>query len=164
MAVHDSIRPGMQVLGSDGGMIGRATGVHGDHVHLEPTAGAAGAGHTVPLDWIARVDEHVHLNVTAQLARKRWSSGDHGHAAGASPLGARREDAYTGVGKSRIVWIIGAVMLAIVIILLARGCGYAVQDPNYEDDAQGEISDTERELMGPVSSEANETVTAVPAE
>ena len=121
MAARDDIRAGMQVLGSDGGMIGRAVRVHGDHLHLEPDAPEPGATeHMVPLRWVKRVDEHVHLDREAALVRDTWRTGE--------AAGAVLEPPHGGMGRSWIVWLIGAVLLLIVIVLGIRGCGYAGSD------------------------------------
>ena len=36
----------------------------------DPTAG--GEHHFIPLSWVARVDEHVHLSKTTEAARAEW--------------------------------------------------------------------------------------------
>lgn len=160
MADKMAINPGMQVIGSDGGMVGRVTALHGDHIHVEPTAPApAGGDHYVPRSWVARIDEHVHLNRDAALVRETWGSGE---PAGASPrsaaapsvapAGAKAHaplpDDYHGVGKSKWVWILGAILLVAIIVLGVRGCLYAVDDPNYTDDAKGELTEADRALSG----------------
>lgn len=158
MAVGESIRPGMQVIGSDGGMVGRVTGVHGNHIHLEPDAPAPDApDHTLPLDWVARVDDHVHLNVIAELARDRWGNGGDGFAPASAGV---RKDAYTGMGKSWIVWLFGAILLVLVIVLGVRACGYAVSDPNYDGNTQGAAGDGNATLSG--AAETNELAAALP--
>lgn len=132
MAYGDQIRPGQQVLGSDGGMIGRVDHVHGEHIHVEPTAPAGAAEHVIPFDWVARVDDHVHLNVTAAVARERWGADDDGAGAAALAGGA----AGTAARKSNWVpWLIGLVLLAAVLFIGLRSCGYAVSDTDYEGNA-----------------------------
>lgn len=119
------IEQGMQVLGSDGGMVGRVTGLHGDHIHVEPDAPEPGAAdHIVPRRWVARVDEHVHLDREARLVRDTWRPNDEP----AAVAGARRETAQDGADKGWILWLIGALMLLLVIILGVRGCVYATSD------------------------------------
>lgn len=89
MAIRDDIRDGMQVLGSDGGMIGTVDGgAEGDQFKLKRDHAGAGAHHYLPLEWIDRVDDHVHLNVTAATARDRWESDGTTAAAGTAAAGA----------------------------------------------------------------------------
>jgi hypothetical protein len=70
-----------------------------------------GAGHSLPSDWVSRVDEHVHLGHGAAVVRGRWSGAD------ARPSGQ--------IGKSRLPWIAGLVLLAIAFLLLIWGVFYA---------------------------------------
>lgn len=151
MADLKGIREGMQVLGSDGGMVGEVAGVHGDHIHLRPTPPVeGGADRTVPKTWVAHVDQHVHLNREAALVRDTWGSGE-GHVIPPSRRAAApaaREPAHSGVGKSWFLWLLGALLLAAIIFLGIRGCGYAATDPNYEDNAKGEISEADRAASG----------------
>lgn len=159
MANADDIREGMQVIGSDGGMVGRAIGLRGDHLHVEPTAPVRAGDHTIPRSWIARVDDHVHLDRNAALVRDTWGASDGdlgatsgngarvGPAAGTVAAGAHNAS-HRGMGKSWIVWLIGAILLLLVIVLGIRGCGYAARDANYEDDAKGEISEADRAASG----------------
>lgn len=131
------IREGMQVLGSEGGMVGRVSGLHGDHLHVEPDAPEPAGSYIVPRAWVARVDEHVHLNREAALVRDTWTS--HG-ADGATSPDDVREPAHDGTGKSRVMWAIGAILLLMVLFLGIRGCGYAMEDSNSAADAKAEQS------------------------
>ena len=143
MTGRDMIRQGMEVLGSDGGMVGRVMGLHESHIHVEPTAPVHGGDHVVPLKWIARVDDHVHLDRNAALVRDTWGSGE-GHeipsaAAHSSALNdggrADRHPAGREGGKSWIVWAIGAILLLIIVLLGIRGFGYAASDTDREQPA-----------------------------
>lgn len=145
------IRDGMQVLGSDGGMVGRVTGLHGDHIHVAPDAPSPHAGsHIVPRSWVARVDDHVHLDRRAALVRDTWTSHDGDRADGPHA----REAAHRGGGKSWIIWLIGAILLLLIIVLGIRGFGYAADEPNYEDNAKGELSEADRAASGASSEES----------
>lgn len=125
------VRDGMQVLGSDGGMIGAVAGVHGDHLHVRPTPPDDIDTYIVPFAWVARVDDHVHLNRDAALVRDTWKHAQH------TVSGHEREAAHTGVGRSWLVWLIGAVLLLLVLVAGLRGCGYAVSDTSREQPAVG---------------------------
>jgi len=160
----NNVREGMEVIASDGGMVGRVFGLHADHIHVQPTAPVHGGDHIIPRGWIARVDEHVHLDRDAALVRETWGS-DHaippaaGHAgrtsgAAAAGAGGAHAAAHGGMGKSWIVWLIGAILLLGVIVLGVRGCGYASQDANYEDNAKGELSEADRAASGVSAADA----------
>lgn len=147
MAHAHDIREGMQVIGSDGGMVGRVVGLHGDHIHLEPTAPVHAGDHIVPRSWIARVDDHVHLDREAALVREMWGQSD-GPVPAASTTRARvspatetttapgaHPDDYHGMGKSWIVWVIGGLLLLMIIVLGIRGCDYAADDSDMAQPA-----------------------------
>jgi hypothetical protein len=139
MTDGSDIRQGMQVLGSDGGMIGRVTGLHGGHIHVEPDAPSPGPGFfVVPREWIARVDEHVHLNRDAALARDTWTT--EAGTAGAPPAADRRAATDPPARGSKWVWILGAVLLLIVLYLGLRGLDYAGREPDYENSANGTVN------------------------
>lgn len=145
MAKKENIREGLQVLGSDGGMVGRVKGLHGDHIHVEPTVPSHSGDHTVPLAWVERADDHVHLNREAALVRDTWGSGHPippGHGATTTRTtstttraAGTHGGASRGMGKSWIVWLIGALLLALIIVLGIRGFGYAADDSSTEQPA-----------------------------
>lgn len=159
MAHKDDIRAGMQVLGSDGGMVGRVTGLHGDHIHIQPDAPEPAGDRLIPNKWIARVDDHVHLDRTAALARDSWGTQE----ADGTPAGAaapfRHEAAHSGVGRSWIVWAIGAILLLVVIVIGIRACAYGVTDTDYGDSPRTGLSDADRAASGAA---AADRVGAVP--
>jgi hypothetical protein len=74
MATAAQIREHMEVLGSDGvhvGMVDRIEG--GNRVKLtrrDPLA--EGVHHYVPVDWIERVDAHVHLAKSSSEVMSYW--------------------------------------------------------------------------------------------
>ena len=141
MAQKKDIREGMEVLGSDGGMIGRVKGLHGDHIHVEPTAPVHSGDHTVPLNWVARADDHVHLDREAALVRDTWGSGEGHEIPPARPAATTRAAAtehgaaHRSKSKSWIVWARGALLLLLIVILGIRGFGYAASDTNREQPA-----------------------------
>ena len=68
------LRESLEVVGSDGGHVGRVDHVHEDRIELAKLDLASGFKHNmIPLSWIDHVDAHVHLNVTREEARARWT-------------------------------------------------------------------------------------------
>lgn len=72
--MHPLIREHMEVVGSDGGHIGRVDHVIGDEIELARfDMGSGLRHHMVPLAWVDEVmDEKVHLNLTKAAARAAW--------------------------------------------------------------------------------------------
>ena len=69
-----AIREHMEVIGSDGDHVGRVDHLHGDQIELAKLDLAGGfKHHMIPVSWVDHVDEHVHLNVTTDDAKTRWS-------------------------------------------------------------------------------------------
>lgn len=128
MADTGKIANGMQVIGSDGGMVGNVDGVEGSNIKLKRASEmGGGAHHFVPMDWVERVDDHVHLSVPAATVRDRWGSdaASAGHAA----------EPTRSEGGSKLPWIIGAVLLLAILIIGMRGCNYAATDASTENAA-----------------------------
>ncbi len=73
MVDPSAIREHLEVVGSDGEHVGRVDHVHRDMIELAKLDLAAGfKHHLIPLSWVERVDEHVHLSLTRDEARARW--------------------------------------------------------------------------------------------
>jgi hypothetical protein len=76
MAAATQIREHMEVIGSDGvhvGMVDRVEG--GNRLKLTKSDPLAeGAHHFVPMDWIERVDAHVHLTKPSAEVMSYWKS------------------------------------------------------------------------------------------
>lgn len=123
---RDDITHGMQVLGSDGALIGTVDGIESDSIKLQRSGSADGNHHFVALDQVERVDQHVHLNVTGTAARAGWVPAAGAAAAGAATGGAahhpdaHRDDDRKGMGW--LPWVIGGLIL-LGLILALRGCG-----------------------------------------
>ena len=67
------IREHMEVVGSDGGHIGRVDHVMGDEIELAKLdLGSGLKHHLIPISWVDHVDDHVHLNVTKDQAKATW--------------------------------------------------------------------------------------------
>ena len=73
MVAVSHIREHLEVLGSDGGHVGRVDHVHGDQIELAKLdLGSGFKHHMIPISWVDHVDAHVHLNVTKDDAKARW--------------------------------------------------------------------------------------------
>jgi hypothetical protein len=74
MAIKDRIVEHMEVLGSDGEHVGTVDHLEGvSQIKLTKNDPAAkGTHHFIPVDWVDRVDEHVHLTKTAKDAMQQW--------------------------------------------------------------------------------------------
>ena len=137
MVHRDQMAPGKQVLGSDGGMVGTVQGLHGDHIHVQPTAPAPDAPeHTVPLSWVTRVDDHVHLNRPAAQVRETWGAG-HGVPAGAAAYDHRNRDR-----KSWVPWLIGIILLLAILYIAMRAFNYGTDDSRTTEQPLPSTEDT----------------------
>jgi len=69
----EKVRAHMEVLGADGGHVGLVDALRGEHIILTKSdAAAAGEHHGIPAGWVAKVDNKVHLNLTAAEAKTGW--------------------------------------------------------------------------------------------
>lgn len=74
--MHDTtaIREHMEVLGSDGGHVGKVDKIQGSDIELAKfDLGAGLKHHLIPVSWVERVDDHVHLNLTKDDAKAKWT-------------------------------------------------------------------------------------------
>jgi hypothetical protein len=153
MAGAAQIREDMQVIGSDGGMIGVIDGVEGERLKLKRGPGG-GPHHYVPLAWVARVDEHVHLDRPAAVARDTWmtESSGAGTTTGATSAGAasarvdpdpaHHRSAYgdkegpVGSQRRAIPLLLAVAAIILATVFLMRSCD-GPRDPSepplYED-------------------------------
>jgi len=68
------IREHLEVIGSDGEHVGRVDQVTPEHIELAKLDLTGGfKHHVIPVSWVDHVDEHVHLKVTRDEARARWT-------------------------------------------------------------------------------------------
>ena len=73
MVKSDQIQEHMDVVGSDGGKVGKVDHLEGvNQIKLTKTDSADGKHHFIPLDWVAKVDAKVHLSKTATDAKAQW--------------------------------------------------------------------------------------------
>ena len=68
------IREHMEVLGSDGGRVGKVDHVVGDEIELSKMDIDSGLKHhMIPMSWVDRVeDDKVCLNMTKDAAKDAW--------------------------------------------------------------------------------------------
>ena len=66
------IRDHMDVIGSCGNKLGVVDHVEGGAIKLTKKDSADGQHHLIPMNWVERVDEHVHLNKNCGEAKKEW--------------------------------------------------------------------------------------------
>ncbi len=62
----------MPVVASCGRTIGLVDHVEGEQIKLTRKDSPDGHHHFIPLSWVSRVDEHVHLNVNSSVAQTNW--------------------------------------------------------------------------------------------
>ena len=78
MVDPSQIREHLEVVGSDGEHVGRVEHAVGDQIELAKLdLGAGFKHHMIPVSWVERVDEHVHLNLTKDEAKSRWTEKPH---------------------------------------------------------------------------------------
>ncbi|HEX4709211.1 DUF2171 domain-containing protein [Phenylobacterium sp.] len=74
MIQPSEIREHMEVVGSDGGHVGRVDKVMGDEIELTKLDIAAGLRHhMIPISWVEMIDQDtVRLNMTKDAAKAAW--------------------------------------------------------------------------------------------
>lgn len=74
MAKASEIHEHMEVIGSDGGHVGKVDHLVGDEIELAKLdLGAGLKHHMVPMSWVDRVeDDKVWLNRTKEAAKAAW--------------------------------------------------------------------------------------------
>jgi len=74
MIQSSEIREHMEVVGSDGGHVGRVDHVMGDEIELAKMDLAAGfKHHMIPISWVDHVDgDKLCLNMTKDAAKSAW--------------------------------------------------------------------------------------------
>jgi hypothetical protein len=70
----ENIREHMEVIGSDGGHVGRVDHVQGGDIELAKLdLGGGFKHHLIPLSWVEEVeDDKVRLNLTKDAAKAAW--------------------------------------------------------------------------------------------
>ena len=75
MANTSNIREHMRVIASDGEHVGTVDHLDGQQIKLtrnDPEV--QGQHHYIPANWVASIDEHVHLNKTSQEVTRQWTT------------------------------------------------------------------------------------------
>ena len=74
MIQPSEIREHMEVVGSDGGHVGRVDKVMGDEIELTKLdLGSGLRHHMIPLTWVELIDQDtVRLNMTKDAAKAAW--------------------------------------------------------------------------------------------
>ena len=74
MIQTSSIREHMDVVGSDGGHVGRVDKVMGDEIELTKLdLGSGLKHHMIPVSWVDHVeDDQICLNLTKDAAKSAW--------------------------------------------------------------------------------------------
>ncbi len=73
MTSASQIAEHMEVVGSDGDHVGKVDHVLGQDIELAKLdLGAGLKHHLIPLAWVDRVDDKVHLNLSKDAAKAAW--------------------------------------------------------------------------------------------
>jgi hypothetical protein len=77
MVATSQIKEHMEVIGSDGAHVGTVDHMQGENrIKLTKSDSPDGMHHFIPLDWVDRVDQHVHLTKAADEAMEDWDDED----------------------------------------------------------------------------------------
>jgi hypothetical protein len=68
------IREHMEVYGSCGNLLGKVDHVEGDQIKLTKNDSPDGQHHLIPLSWVAKVHDHIHLNKDCGEAKAEWQN------------------------------------------------------------------------------------------
>jgi hypothetical protein len=71
---HQNISEHMEVVGSDGAVVGTVDHVEGSEIKLTKSSDKSGQHHFIPLDWIANVDNKVRLSKPARDVKAQWAA------------------------------------------------------------------------------------------
>lgn len=70
--MQQNIKEHMDVLGSDGGFVGKVDHVEGSAIKLTKSSDKSGQHHFIPLDWVSNVDAKVHLSKAVRDVKTQW--------------------------------------------------------------------------------------------
>jgi hypothetical protein len=71
-AAAAGIREHMSVYGSCGNFLGKVDHVQDNSIKLTKNDSPDGQHHLIPLAWVTKVDDHVHLNKNCGEAKREW--------------------------------------------------------------------------------------------
>ena len=120
MADRKAIAPGMEVLTADGELLGTVADETREGFMLR-RMGGRDKEETIPDMWVARVDDHVHLNRTGAEAIAGWKSLQFTTSSGERPAAPVRDDRRERTGASWLLWALLAVAAIAIIAWLAMG-------------------------------------------
>jgi len=69
----DEMKPGMEVVTSCGCRVGTVDHMEGNAIKLTRKDSPDGQHHFIPVNWVARVDEHVQLNKDVFETKQGWN-------------------------------------------------------------------------------------------
>jgi len=69
----DEMKPGMEVVTSCGCRVGTVDHMEGNAIKLTRNDSPDGQHHFIPVNWVARVDEHVQLNTDVFETKQGWN-------------------------------------------------------------------------------------------
>jgi hypothetical protein len=114
MVDTSQIRNGQAVVASDADPVGAVDSVEGDRLKLTRKDSTDNTQHYLPLTWVERVEERIHLNRTGAEVRASWG---HYRAAGAAAQGVH--------GPRKINWTpwitLGLVLLVVLWVMSNYG-------------------------------------------
>ena len=107
------LREQMDVLSSDGALVGRVDKIEGDRLKLERSDSPDHQHYHVPINWVSRVDDKVHLTrdrAAVMALGATPAEGTKRHAAGVGALGGRG-----------LLWpLLGLLALILLILVLTQ--------------------------------------------
>ena len=68
----DDIREHMEVYASCGTLVGKVDHVEGDSIKLTKADSLDGRHHRIPLSWVAKVHDHIHLDRDHNKVQAEW--------------------------------------------------------------------------------------------
>ena len=113
---HREIAPGMQVLTSDGELLGTVDRPS-DQGFMLRRMGAGEREETVPEMWVHRVDEHVHLNRTGAETVAGWKSLQFQTSSGDRP-GAVDDTREAKPSRSDTSWLLWVAIAAVAVLAI----------------------------------------------
>lgn len=99
-----SIKEHMPVVCSEGGQFATVDNLDGNSIKL--TKDDQGQHHWIPMDWVTRVDQHVHVDRPGKQAMQEWSTsppsgmGSTGGASGGMSMGSAGMEGQEGTVSS----------------------------------------------------------------